>query len=482
MSAKAENANITAIEDEALQGCVPVLTKEKTYKFSDAFFFLASYGIATWNYTQGAYIASLVGFKQVLVTTIFGSLLVMLIFQLPTILSTRYGIDIWVWLKAVLGHNGVKVVTIIVVLVNLPWHAICCELFASSMENLMGLAGIEQNSQFIHVLLSLLCVALGVWIAYRGIKSISLVTKILTPVLLAVGVIVIIVGFSSAPISEIVNYVPDAVKSGEADAHTFYVLAVDAMMAFTFTWFAGMGGIPRLTKTEKSGYWGAVVGQGLVGPFFVIVGAVMAISMNYVTGEMVTDPTLMLSKLAFPAMGLCSLLLVGFANVGTNASVSYVYAVMVKTSFHRVGYRTMVVILNLYIAILCIWGQIMDYLGTLLTLGACMQAPLAAMFCADFFIVRKQKMSLRAGFEIAGNRTYRYTFGFNIIGVICFLAGIGINLLIYNPFSGEVNIPFLFNFTPTMCSFVGTGVLYLALNSIPAIRKYTMKDRAEITV
>ena len=124
----------------------------------------------------------------------------------------------------------------------------------------------------------------------------------------------------------------------------------------------------------------------------------------------------------------------------------------------------------------------MDYLGTLLTLGACMQAPLAAMFITDFFIVRKQKMSLRAGFQIKGNKTYNYTFGFNIVGFICFLVGIGINLLIYNPFTGEVVIPFLFNLTPTMCSFVGTGALYLLLNSIPAIRKYTMKDRAEITV
>ena len=55
---------------------------------------MGSYAIATWNYTQGAYIASLVGFKQMLVVTIFGMLFLLLFSQLPAILSTRYGIDI----------------------------------------------------------------------------------------------------------------------------------------------------------------------------------------------------------------------------------------------------------------------------------------------------------------------------------------------------------------------------------------------------
>ncbi len=482
---KSDN-QLTAMENEALQGIVPVLKKEKTYKFSDAFFFLASYGIATWNYTQGAYIASLVSFKQMLITTILGSLLVMLIFELPAIMSTRYGIDIWIWFKAILGHNGVKVVTIFVVLINIPWHAICCEIFASSMENLFGLAGVTLP-KFCHLLFALLCVALGVWIAYRGIGAVSWVTKIMTPMLIAVGVIVIIVGFTAVPFKQIVDYVPAGVVPGTPEAQMGYIIAVDGMMAFSFTWFAGMGGIPRLTHTEKQGYWGGVLGQGLVGPFFVIVGAVMAIAMNIVTNAGLDDPTIvdpaiMLAKLAVPALGLLSLMLVGFANVGTNASVSYIYGVMLKSTFHTAKYRTLVLLINGYLVLLCIWGQIMDYIGTLLTLGSLLFAPLAAVFIVDVFLLRKQKISLRAGFEVGGNKTYRSLGGFNLVGMFCLIAGVGINLLVYNPLTGEVNIPFLFNFTPTMCAFVGTAILYFVLNKIPAIAKHTMKDRSEITV
>ena len=124
--AKKQTANdqLQPIEDEAAFGTVPVVTREKQYRFSDAFFFMGSYAIATWNYTQGAYIASLVGFKQMLVVTIFGMLFLLLFSQLPAILSTRYGIDIWVWLRGALGKNGVRVATVLMVLFNFPWHAI----------------------------------------------------------------------------------------------------------------------------------------------------------------------------------------------------------------------------------------------------------------------------------------------------------------------------------------------------------------------
>ena len=476
-----DNSQVQAIEQEAVFGIVPVVKKEKQYRFTEAFLFLSSYGIATWNYTQGAYIASLVNFKQMVLTTLLGTLLVMLIFELPAILATRYGIDIWIWLKGVLGHGGVKFVTIMIVLLNFPWHAVCAELFADSMENLVALTG-WNLPEFCHPILAVACVLGGSLIAFKGLNAITKTTKILTPLLIVVGFIIIIVGFTSAPFEAIWNYTPPAVKNGELNAQIGYILAADGMMAFGLTWFGGMAGVPRITHTEKAGYWAGVLGQGVTGPIFVIGGAVMAIAMEYVTGEMTSDPTLMLAKLAFPALALCSLLLVGFANIGTQATGSYLYAVMLKASFHKANYRLLVMLLCAYVSIMAIWGKIVDYLGTFLTIGACTFAPLAALLFVDFFFVRKQKFSLRAGFEIGGNKTYKFFHGFNPIGFACIAVGIAITLLIYDPLTGTVHSDFFFQFTPTMCSFVGTGLLYWLLNQIPAIRKYNLADRSELTV
>ena len=478
---KGNNAQIEQIEKESIFGIVPITTGEKQYRFSDAFLFLASFGIATWNYTQGAYMATLCDFKQLAITTMIGSLLVMLIFELPAVLSTRYGIDIWIWMKAVLGHTGVRIVTILICFLNFPWYAVCAELFSSSMENLIGLAGISLPG-FCHPLLGILCVFLGSLVAYKGLDAISKTTRLLTPLLLAVGLIMLIVGLRSAPVDVIFNYVPPAIRNGEVPAQIGYILAMDAMMAYSLCWFNSIAGVPRLTYTERSGYWAGVLGQGAVGSFFVIIGAVMAIAMEYVTGVMESDPTTVLATLSFPAMALLSLLLVGFANIGTQATGSYLYAIMIKASFHKARYRVLIVLLGIYCSVLCVWGKIIDYLGTFLTVGACTFAPLAAMLVTDFFFVRKQKFSLRAGFEIGGNDTYRYFHGINPIGFFCILFGVTFSLSIYNPLTGDIHIPFLFRFTPTLCCFVGTGLLYYLLNCIPAIRKYNLRDRGEITV
>ena len=131
------------IAREAVFGILPVLPGERRYGFLDAFLVLTGYCIATWSYTQGAYLTSLVGFKQLLIGAFFGAILMLAVYQLPVILSVRYGIDIWIWLRSVFGLRGVKWISLLIIAINFPWYAVCCDLFASSMENLAGLYGLS---------------------------------------------------------------------------------------------------------------------------------------------------------------------------------------------------------------------------------------------------------------------------------------------------------------------------------------------------
>ena len=449
-----------AIEQEVYFGTYPVLPKERKYGFIDALLVLSGYCIATWSYTQGSYLATLVNFKQLIIGAFFAALFMLLIYQIPVILSVRYGIDIWIWLRSVFGFKGVNVVTILIILVNFPWYAVCCELFADSMENLLGLFGIGLFPGG-HLLLSISCVVLGTFIAYRGIGSITWTTRILVPLLLLVGVVVVIVGFTSVPIDVIWNYKPEL--TGDVSKTTNYILSIEANFAFVITLVGGMAEVPRLCKSEKSGFYAGVLGQGLAGSFFVVVGAVMAIAMHHVTGEMIDDPTMMLATLSAPILGLSSLLLVAFANIGTQAVGSYIYGVMLKSTFPKVSYRVLVLILGAYVTVLCVWGKITEYFGSFLTIGALVYAPLAALLVVDFFLVRRQKIDLRSAYGLEGHHSYDYTKGFNIVGLVCLVFGFVLSLVIYNPIKGIVHVPALFVLTPTGCSFLATGILYFLL-------------------
>ncbi len=467
------------VEKEALFGIAPVLKKEKLYGFLDAVLVLSGYCIATWSYTQGSYLATLVGFKQLLIGAFLGAILMLAIYQLPVILSVRYGIDIWIWLKSVFGHKGTAIMTVVIIVINYPWYAVCADLFASSMGNLVALFGVTLPD-FMPLVLRLLCVAIGTAIAYRGIGAITHTTRVLVPLLLALGVMVVIVGFTSVPFDVIWEYKPDT--SQYTDSIIPYIISIEANFAFVITLVGGMGEVPRLTKKENAGFWAGVIGQGVSGSFFVVVGAVMAIAMQYITGEMIDDPTLMLATLSVPALALSSLMLVAFANIGTQAVGSYIYGVMLKSSFKKANYRTLILILAAYVAVLCVWGKIVDYFGSFLTISACIYAPLAALLFVDFFFVRKQKLALRSAFGLKGYNAYNYTHGINWVGMLCVAAGVAMSLLVYNPVTGEVHNMLLFRLTPTGFSFLGTGLLYLVLSYIPPIRKYLLRDREEITV
>ena len=159
------------------------------------------------------------------------------------------------------------------------------------MENLLGLFGIQLFNGA-HLILSLSCVVIGTVIALRGVGTITWTTRILVPLLLLVGVAVVIVGFTSVPMDVIWNYQPEL--AGDADKTVNYVLSIEANFAFVITLVGGMAEVPRLCRSEKSGYYAGVLGQGAAGSFFVVVGAVMASAMQYVTGKMVDGPTLMI--------------------------------------------------------------------------------------------------------------------------------------------------------------------------------------------
>lgn len=462
-----------ALEKEVYCGIWPALGNERVYSFLDALLVLSGYCIATWSYTQGSYLASLVGFKQLLIGAFLGALLMLLIYQLPVILSTRFGIDIWIWLRSVFGTRGVKVVTVIIILINFPWYAVCCDLFASSMENLLGIFGVVLPAGA-HLFLQLACVFIGTFLAWKGVSAITWTTRILVPLLLLVGMGVMIVGFTSVPIDVIWNYKPER-PSGEISIVP-YILSIEANFAFVITLVGGMAEVPRLCRKEKAGYYAGVLGQGIAGSFFVVIGAVMAIAMQYVTGKMVDDPTLMMATLSVPAMGLSSLLLVAFANIGTQAVGSYIYGVMLKSTFRKANYKVLISILALYVSVLCIWGKIIDYFGSFLTISACIYAPLAALLFVDFFFVRKQKLDFKSAYEIEGHTSYSYTKGFNIVGMVCLILGSLLSLVIYNPVTGEIHNRTLFMLTPTGCALIGTGILYALLCKIPPIRRYVRKD------
>ena len=435
------------IERETITGVVPVLSNERKYSFMDLFLSTSGFAIATWCYTQGAYVAQFLGFKQMLINIFAFNLIWVLVSCLPIFFAVRYGIDLWIWLRAVLGNKGVAILSIVISLANFGWYAVAANLFSSSMINLMKNFGIVLNEDLWNPILGVLCVVLGTLIAIGGPEVIKWTNRFLVVALLVVGVIVFFISITSVP----------------------------------FSWSTQALVMPRLAKTERSGYWGTTLSYGVVAPFFVATGGVMTLAMFVKTGAYESDPTTMLSVLATPALGLLSLLLVAFANIGTQGTGSYVNCMIVKSGLPKVSYKFLVIIAMIYVSVLTVWGGVEKYFGAFISLAAYIQGPIIGMILVDYFIIRKRKLSLKSAYNLKGHDAYKYSNGYNIIGLLCILISCVVTMLfVYNPYNGSIksNI-FLFTTGSGFTAILGAVLYYIAST---LFKKYMVRDREDLEI
>lgn len=467
------------IERETITGVVPVLSNERKYSFMDLFLSTSGFAIATWCYTQGAYVAQFLGFKQMLINIFAFNLIWVLVSCLPIFFAVRYGIDLWIWLRAVLGNKGVAILSIVISLANFGWYAVAANLFSSSMINLMKNFGVTLNEDLWNPVLGVMCVVLGTLIAIGGPEVIKWTNRFLVVALLVVGVIVFFISITSVPFSEILAVKP-ANQEGISALERF-MMSAEGNVAFAFSWSTQALVMPRLAKTERSGYWGTTLSYGVVAPFFVATGGVMTLAMFVKTGTYESDPTTMLSVLATPALGLLSLLLVAFANIGTQGTGSYVNCMIVKSGLPKVSYKFLVIIAMIYVSVLTVWGGVEKYFGAFISLAAYVQGPIIGMILVDYFIIRKRKLSLKSAYNLKGHDAYKYSNGYNIIGLLCILISCVVTMLfVYNPYNGSIksNI-FLFTTGSGFTAILGAVLYYIAST---LFKKYMVRDREDLEI
>lgn len=468
------------IERETITGVVPVLSNERKYSFMDLFLSTSGFAIATWCYTQGAYVAQFLGFKQMLINIFAFNLIWVLVSCLPIFFAVRYGIDLWIWLRAVLGNKGVAILSIVISLANFGWYAVAANLFSSSMINLMKNFGVTLNEDLWNPVLGVMCVVLGTLIAIGGPEVIKWTNRFLVGALLVVGVIVFFISITSVPFSEILAVKP--VNQDEISALERFMMSAEGNVAFAFSWSTQALVMPRLAKTERSGYWGTTLSYGVVAPFFVATGGVMTLAMFVKTGVYESDPTTMLSVLATPTLGLLSLLLVAFANIGTQGTGSYVNCMIVKSGLPKVSYKLLVIIAMIYVSALTVWGGVEKYFGAFISLAAYVQGPIIGMILVDYFIIRKRKLSLKSAYNLKGHDAYKYSNGYNLVGLLCIIISCVVTMLfVYNPYNGSIKSNlFLFTTGSGFTAILGALLYYLA--SVTLFKRYMVRDREDLEI
>ena len=468
------------IQQETITGIVPMTNKDRQYSFWDLFLSTSGFAIATWCYTQGAYVAQYLTFSQMLINIFSFNIIWVFIECLPVLFAVRYGIDLWIWLRAVLGKRGVALLSTVISLANFGWYAVTANLFASSMIHLANNFGLGLEKGIWAPILGTLCVFLGTLIALGGPEVIKGINRFMVIALLVVGLIIVGICFVAVPITDIMNVQP-AVQ-GDLSPLERFMISGEGNVATAFSWSTQALILPRLAKSERSGYWATSLSYGVVAPFFAATGGVMALAMFVRTGVYESDPTTMLSTLSTPAFALLSLLLVAFANIGTQGTGSYVNCMIVKSGMPKVSYKLMVWIAMVYVSALTIWGGVEEYFGSFISLAAYIQGPIIGMIVVDYFLIRKRKLDLRSAYFLDGHQAYEFTKGFNLVGLSCVFVSLLVAVLfVYNPLTKQIQSSIFLITTGSGFTAIFGGFLYW-LASLTPLKHYVVKDRDQVTI
>ncbi|MBY7144287.1 cytosine permease [Virgibacillus sp. NKC19-3] len=398
-----------------------------------------------------------------------------MVIGLCVIITTRYGIDIWIYQKAVFGYLGLIVFAVIMLASQLGYDVINTEVFASSMIKVMGTYGLELSDAWTPWLATA-CALLGTWIAIKGPIAVRNVTRIMVPMLFLIGIIILITVFSNFSFSELMQIKP-LYADEYGGAWEKYMIVTEWNIAFIFGWFASIGVVSRLTKSESKSYWGHFSGFTFIMASFVCIGVLTALAMLGATGVESVDPTDWLLELGGPVLGIMSLVFIAFANISTVAVSLYGIAISTKVLKPELKFKYVTLFWAGWIILLIFWGGIWDYYHVFLALIGATAGPIVALILVDFFLIRKSRISMKDLYQVNGSKGYMYSKGINIPAVVSFFVGIAGYLFVYEPFEGVPRSDIFLFTTGTGFGMFVSGACYYLLSLIKPINHYLRKDR-----
>lgn len=472
--AKNSSSTEDKINLETYLGVVPAFKKDRIYGAADITLTAAGFGVASWCYTQGAWIASELPFPLSIFTAIVPLLFFGLIFMYLSTISTRNGIDHWIYQRAVFGYKFCAVICVISLLTNWGWYAINCNVFSNSITCLFSLGGVQLGSEWAPWLGSA-CAVIGFLLALKGPHAVKISTYIMVPCLLAVGVLIVVKVLTTTSLSELAAMEP--ISNSYGSTNMGYLVMIEGMFAFLFSWYPVVGTPSRLCKSERSSYWGQTAGYVVALGVFVCIGILTSTIMG-AQGVYSTDPTDYLMTLDNKIWSILSIGAIAIANITTEVLGCYCLSMATKVFKPDLDYRKISFGYTVFVIILLFWHGVLDYYSIFLAITTMVAAPAVMIILVDYFILRKERFSFKAIFKRDNIEVYQYTGGFNMVALVAFVCGIVAYLITYDPVHYAIKNSFLMHITPTGITCIVTSLVYWGLSQIPAVNQYLLKDAA----
>ncbi|MEJ6489894.1 cytosine permease [Leucobacter sp. USCH14] len=459
-----------AVAEEATFGSLPLTKSERTWRAADFSWVTLSLAIATWAFLTGGSTVLLVGFGDGIAAMLLGNTLGLAIMVLGSVLlSQRLGVEQYRALKSVFGAVGVAIVVFTVVLVTeMGWSSLLGIMFGRAFTEISNQAfgtGFDVEGPVVTVF-ALAAILAGWFLLSRGPVAISKLNRFVAPGLLVIVALMMVLLMSQHSWTDLFAAEPLAPFEDET---LNFAMAVEFNLGAGLSWWPVMGTLARLTRGPKAALWPAYGG--------IFIGTVVAQIVGMAAALMLgaADPTAWMVPLGGPVLGILTLLFVGFANVTSMASIAYSTVLAIKQSSGRVLARlrwpALCAVFLFFPAVLALFPSFMyGQFMTFVVISGAFIAAICGVIIADYLILRRQNVPMRALYASGPEDPLRFTGGVNLAAMLSVAVASIFYLWVYNPITLET-LPIFRYATATVPTVVIAIAVYLTLNWLLYVRR-----------
>lgn len=353
--------------------------------------------------------ASLVGggmdWKQAIVTIMLGNLIVCVPMVLIAHAGTRYGIPFPVLARASFGIRGSNVPALLRAVVACGWFGIQTWIGGQAIYTMMKVALPQYEPPYAMAVGFAIFWAWNMYVVVRGSNAIKALEAWAAPFLIVSGLALLAWAISRAGGLGPILDRPSRFQS-TPEFLAFFVPSLTAMVGFWATLALNIPDLSRFARNQRAQILGQFLGLPTTMTLFAFIGVAVTSASDVVFGEPIWDPVQLLSRLENPVLVFIALVALLVATITTNVAANVVapangFANLwpSRIDFARGGLITGVI----GIAIMP-WKLLENadrYIGWLVAYSAFL-GPIAGIFVADYWVVRKTRLSLPDLYRLDG--------------------------------------------------------------------------------
>ncbi len=428
----------------------PIPISERHAGFWSMFWLWAGGNILLATFMVGSFFAEGLGFWPTVIVCITANLAACTLCAISSQRGAKYGMDEILVLRPTFGFKGAYYGAFVLIFINFGWIGLLSSMTGTASVNAMQQL-IGESASFTGDF-TLYAVGGGILI-----PMLLVMTSPKTGFYLSSITVPLLGGFSIYILYELLSSGHmETVLSHKATGAVGWAFAIETCVVWAVAWQPYLGAWNKFAKTEKAAYWGSFWGLGLIAILFSITGGVATL----VTGEI--DPAIWTVKLE---LGFIATAVIILGTITTCSLLLYAGVMALMSLAPKIKYKYATVLVALPSLVFVYDAQLQGLFGIILLFVGLLAGPYWAVVMADYFFLRKEKISVDACYQSSG--IYSYTHGINYTAVLAQIFGMVIWLYLGGWLSGLTLVSFVsgetaFQYlTATLPAMFASAVFYV---------------------